>query len=244
MMVSHESNRSKLIEDAVQKPDELYNFDFHLMLTKAAERNAIIVTDPPYNINFGYRSYKDNCAEHDYIKMLAEFQGFRAVIIQYPEETIKYLGPALGTPKECWAWCYNSNINRRFRLVNFYGIEPDNSKVKQPYKNPNDRRIKALIDAGSEGTAIYDWFSDIQLVKNVSKEKTIHPCPIPESLIERIIRCVAQPGDVIWDPFMGCGTVPSVAKRLGYDFIGTEIDPIYFEVAKQRVATTIRGGSL
>ena len=48
---------------------------------------------------------------------------------------------------------------------------PDFKKVKQPYKNLHDKRIKKLIENGSEGARLYDWFDDIELVKNVSKEK-------------------------------------------------------------------------
>lgn len=205
---------------------ELADFDFE---------DAVFISDPPYNIGFKYSQHDDRMAEDDYIEMMASFQECKSVFIQYPEETMQYLVPALGIPDEVIAWCYNSNINRRFRLVNFYNIKPDFSKVKQPYKNPTDKRVKALIDAGSEGTSSYDWWSDIQLVKNVSKEKTEHPCQIPERLIERIILMTTEENDLVVDPFMGSGTVPAVAKRLGRQYIGIEKDEKYFKIAKDRL---------
>jgi hypothetical protein len=76
---------------------------------------------------------------------------------------MKYVIPALGVPDEVLAWCYNSNINRRFRLISIYGKKPDFSRVKQPYKNPTDKRVKTLIDSGSEaltymiGLVIFNW---------------------------------------------------------------------------------------
>lgn len=165
----------------------------------------LIATDPPYNINFKYNSYKDSMTDEEYIEMLNYFEEYPTAIIQYPEETMKYIVPAMGVPDEVCAWCYNSNLPRQFRLVNFYNTKVDFNKVKQPYKNPNDKRIKELIAKGSKGTRLYDWFSDIQLVKNVSREKTEHPCPIPVALMERIILLTTNEGDTVCDPFIGGG---------------------------------------
>lgn len=79
----------------------------------------------------------------------------------------------------------------------------------------------------------YDWWL-IDQVKNVSKEKTSHPCPIPEELVRKIILSTAKSGEVIIDPFCGTGTTLRIAKELGFDFFGTEIDKRYYEIAKQR----------
>ena len=197
----------------------------------------LILTDPPYNIGFKYNAYQDRLPDADYIAMLKTLRGYCDcfAVIQYPEETMRFVAPALGMPDEVIAWCYNSNIGRRFRLVSIYGRKPDYSREKQPYKNPNDKRVKKLIDAGSVGTNLYDWWQDIQLVKNVSGEKTEHPCPIPEKLAERLIKLLTLPGEVVTDPFAGGGTVPHVANRMGRVAYGIEIDPVYFGIAQERV---------
>lgn len=212
----------------------LYNCDFRAIIEDLDF--DIIITDPPYNIGFDYNQYADKMTDDQYIEMLSYFQNMPCAIIQYPEEMMKYVVPALGPPDEVLAWCYNANINRHFRLINIYNAKPDFSRVKQAYKNPNDRRVKALIEAGHEGTSLYDWFSDIQLVKNVSREKTIHPCPIPEKLIERLVLLLTKEGDTVMDPFAGCGTVKAVCEKLNRNSIGCEIDPVYYNVAKERVA--------
>lgn len=91
------------------------------------------------------------------------------------------------------------------------------------------------MESGSIGTDLYDWFDDIQQVKNVSEEKTAHPCPVPVALIERIINLCAKPGDIIYDPFMGSGTTAIAAIRTGYQFIGTELDANYHAIAEKRI---------
>ena len=216
--------------------NRVYNMDFREALIGGELPNInLVATDPLYNIGFGYNSYKDNLVDVEYIAMLSAFKGLPTAIIHYPEETMRYIVPALGVPNEVCAWCYNSNLPKQFRLVNFYGVNVDFNRVKQPYKNPNDKRVKARIEAGSEGTRLYDWFSDIQLVKNVSKEKTIHPCPIPVQLMERIILLTTEKGDTVLDPFMGCGSTAIACMNTGRNFIGFEIDKLYYDECVKRI---------
>lgn len=63
----------------------------------------------------------------------------------------------------------------------------------------------------------------------------LHPTQKPEALLERIIAASSHPGDLVLDPFMGTGTTPTVAKRLHRRYVGIELDPVYYEVACQRV---------
>ena len=214
---------------------ELINGDFknHIHLI---EDDFTIVTDPPYNINFKYNEYNDNMSDDDYIELINKLECYKMAIIHYPEESMKYFVPALGVPDEVNVWAYNSNLpGRQSRLINYYNTIPDYNKVLQPYKNPNDKRIKQQIAKGKKGTRSYDWFSDIQLVKNVSKTKYNHPCPVPVKLMERIILLTTNPGDLIVDPFCGSGTTGIACLNTGRRFIGIEIDTEYFDMASDRL---------
>jgi site-specific DNA-methyltransferase (adenine-specific) len=224
--------------------NKIYNIDFREGLKLIDEEIGLIATDPPYNINFKYDTYSDDLTEDEYIELLCEFQNYPLAIIHYPEETMKYFVPSLGIPDEVIAWCYNSNISRQFRLINFYNCKVDFNKVKQPYKNPNDKRIRKRIENGSKGTRLYDWFNDIQLVKNVSKEKTEHPCQVPVELMERIILLTTNEGDLVVDPFMGSGTTAIACINTNRRFIGFEIDEKYYELAKNRINQHIINNNL
>lgn len=107
--------------------------------------------------------------------------------------------------------------------------------VKQPYKNLEDKRIKERIENGFSGSRLYDWFSDIQLVKNVSDEKTEHPCQVPVELIKRIIILTTSENYTVFDPFMGSGTTGVACVQTGRKFIGIEIDEKYFHIACKRI---------
>jgi DNA modification methylase len=199
----------------------VFHGNFRQYLTEIPD-DAIVVTDPPYNINFPYAEHVDLMPDWEYMEMLAELSRFRKIaIIDYPEETMKWIVPALGPANHVACWCYNSNIPRRFRLISFYGVTPDYSRIKQPYKNPQDKRVQELIQSGSKGTNLYEWWDDIQLVKNVSQEKGIHPCPIPKKLALRIITLISD-GEPVFDPFAGSLTVLEAAKDLGLKSYGCE----------------------
>lgn len=66
-----------------------------------------------------------------------------------------------------------------------------------------------------------------------------HPTQKPEALLYRILLACTKPGDVVLDPFFGTGTTGAVAKRLGRRFIGIEREPVYIEVAEERIAAAL-----
>lgn len=66
-------------------------------------------------------------------------------------------------------------------------------------------------------------------------EKRMHPTQKPVRLIKRLIKVSSNEGDLVLDPFMGSGTVGAVAKALGRDFIGYEIDKDYFVRCSERI---------
>ena len=198
---------------------------------------GLVITDPPYNQGYSYNQYQDRMSEVDYIDLLSAIP-LPCVIIHYPEETINILPQALQVKcEQVVCWVYNSNTGKQSRLISWWGCKPDFRKVRQPYKNPSDKRIQKRIAEGHTGAKLYDWW-EINQVKNVSQEKTGHPCQIPEQLIERIIKTTAEPNQVIIDPFGGSGTTSKVAQELGYDSVSYEVDASYCEIIKKRVSHT------
>lgn len=201
---------------------------------RASIPKIIIVTDPPFNVGYHYNTYKDNMPEEDYYEMLAsvfEFAPF--VVIHYPEVIYKIAFQIGEFPDKVVSWVYNSNTAKQHRDIAFFGIQPNFKQYGQPYKNPNDKRIKERIAKG-QTARLYDWWN-INQVKNVSNEKTAHPCQMPLEVMKRIVGILPE-DYVIVDPFMGSGTTGLACKELGRDFVGIEMDSTYFNIAKQRVA--------
>jgi site-specific DNA-methyltransferase (adenine-specific) len=195
---------------------------------------GLTITDPPYNQGYVYNEYKDRLSETEYIELLSKIPT-PCVIIHYPEETINLLPKAIKAKcEQVVCWVYNSNTGKQSRLISWWGCKPDFRKVRQPYKNLNDKRIQKRIAEGKTGAKLYDWW-EINQVKNFSKEKTEHPCQIPEALISRIIKITAKEGETIIDVFGGSGTTIKVANELGYNAISFDINEAYSLITKERL---------
>ena len=82
---------------------------------------------------------------------------------------------------------------------------------------------------------MYDWFSDIQLEKNVSKGKSSHPCQIPVALMERLILLLTNESSIVIDPFMGVGSTGQACRNLNRRFVGIEISKKYYKLARSRL---------
>lgn len=200
-------------------------------------KNCVIVTDPPFNVGYGYRSYKDRKAEDEYWSWLREiieacpFAG--AVVIHYPEGICR-LSMELGrAPERVVSWVYNSNTAKQHRDVAFYGIKPDFRKVTQPYKNPKDKRILERIARGIPGGRLYDWWY-VNQTKNVAKKGIPHPCVMPTKVMENAIGVLPECMTVV-DPFMGSGTTGVACANLDRRFVGIEMDSEYFAIAERRI---------
>jgi DNA modification methylase len=82
------------------------------------------------------------------------------------------------------------------------------------------------------GCGVY-CFRDLSL-QGQSNDKE-HPTQKPLSLMKWCIENYTQPGDTIFDPFMGSGTTGVAAVKTGRNFIGCEISPEYFAIAQRRI---------
>ena len=76
----------------------------------------------------------------------------------------------------------------------------------------------------ASGAPLNDWWTDISPIKRGFNEATGYPTQKPEGLLERVITASSNEGDIVFDCFMGSGTTPAVAMRLGRQFIGTDIN--------------------
>ena len=69
--------------------------------------------------------------------------------------------------------------------------------------------------------------------------KAAHYATFPERLVEPCILAGCPEGGTVLDPFAGSGTTGVVAKRLRRNFVGCEINPDYWQMAKERISTTM-----
>jgi len=217
----------------------------------------MIFGDPDYNvgIKYGARTYTKNFDEYIdwYIELTKESMRVlkddgNLFMLNYPKQNahlrVKYLDNIYPLVNE-YVWVYNTNVGhtpKRFTtahrtILHIRKTEKNKfykDNVTVPYKNPTDKRILHNLKNGSKGRMPYDWFY-LNLVKNVSKEKTEHPCQIPQKLTEMLIKSCTMPNNIVLVLFGGSGSELEVCKLLKRQYISAEIDPKYHELILSRL---------
>ena len=89
------------------------------------------------------------------------------------------------------------------------------------------------------GTALHDVWHDINYLSSGAKERLGYPTQKPVALLERIISASSNEGDLVMDPFCGCGTTIEAARKLKRDFIGIDISPFACNMIKKRRLSNI-----
>ncbi len=98
-------------------------------------------------------------------------------------------------------------------------------------------RYKRYLDE-MPGVPIQDFWADIGPVASQAKERLGYPTQKPEALLERIIVASSNEGDVVLDPFCGCGTAVAVAERLNRRWIGIDVTHIAISLMRYRLHDT------
>lgn len=218
----------------------------------------MVYGDPDYNVGvkYGDKSYTKTFDE--YIEWYVELakESLRVLkdtgnmfLINYPKQNaylrVNYLDKACYGVSD-YVWIYNTNVGhtpKRFTTAHRSILHCRKSKsnkfykdnVAVPYKNPTDRRILRNLANGSRGRMPYDWFY-FDLVKNVSREKTLHACQIPQKLSEVLIESCTMLGDIVLILFGGSGSEIEVCKVLNRQYISAEVDEKYYKMILDRLS--------
>ena len=102
-------------------------------------------------------------------------------------------------------------------------------------------RYKRYLDE-VQGTLLQDVWTDISPINAVAAERLGYPTQKPEALLERIILSSSNEGDVVLDPFCGCGTAIAVAQRLKRRWVGIDITHLAVNLMKHRLLTAFGEG--
>ena len=124
----------------------------------------------------------------------------------------------------------------------------DHESVKEPAIHSTDRRSgegRLTYDGKRQGDKGTGQEAFVSIVDKRNKRdvwtiaikpfKGAHFAVMPESLVEPCVLAGSAEGDTVLDPFTGSGTVAVVALRHGRNFVGTELNPEYGEIAKDRI---------
>ena len=120
-------------------------------------------------------------------------------------------------------------------------------KSKRYLKREWNKDTKRIVNAKDEFGHVQYITIDQEKVDDVweltylmpaARERLGYPTQKPEALLERIIRASSNEGDVVLDPFCGCGTAIAVAERLGRRWMGIDITHLAISLLKSRLQST------
>ena len=85
------------------------------------------------------------------------------------------------------------------------------------------------------GIAVHDVWADIEPINAAARERLGYPTQKPIALLERIIQASSNEGDVVLDPFCGCGTTVAAAQKLDRRWIGIDITQLAISLIRYRL---------
>lgn len=244
----------------------LYNIDcLECLADFPAEKVALTVTSPPYNIG---KEYEQKLPLDEYLNWCARWisEIYRITVprgafwLNLGYLSIPSRAKAIPIPYLLWdrvpffliqevIWHYGAGVagskffSPRNEKFLWYVKNPDRytfnlDEVRDPnVKYPNQKK-NGKIKVNSKGKNPTDvWqFPKVTSGKNrSSKERTSHPAQFPIAVIKRILKASSNPNDIVLDPFMGSGTTAIAALDLQRPVIGFEIREDYCEMAAKRI---------
>ena len=193
-----------------------------------------VVTDPPYGLNYTPDSRKQiaNDSRRSFARLLAILPD--AIVRTGADRLAMFTRwdvwgqifdrfGDLYPPCNCLVWDKNdtgrgncNHMGNSHELV--YVSAPANHVMRV-----NARRPLNIVRSSKVGT-----------------NDMAHPTEKPAEVMQFIVECMALPGELVCDPFMGSGTTGVACARLGRRFVGVEIEPRYFDIACRRIEEAYR----
>ena len=113
----------------------------------------------------------------------------------------------------------------------------DEERLHYPKKADGRLRLKNYLDE-MEGVAVQDVWTDIGPIGGTSPERMGYPTQKPLALLERIIAASSNEGEVVLDPFCGCGTAIDAAQTLRRRWVGIDITYLAVDLIEKRLRHT------
>lgn len=129
-----------------------------------------------------------------------------------------------------------SNLQKAYREHSRGTVYDYAEHVALAKKLDEEGRLPATFMVVAPGSWNLDVWDDINRMRTLNTEqsrrrKQMHVCPLQLDTVERLINRYTNPGDLVYDPFGGIGTVPLVAIRMGRQGCMTELNPDYYRDA-------------
>jgi site-specific DNA-methyltransferase (adenine-specific) len=226
-------------------------------LMKQIANNSIdlIFADPPFNIGIKYDNYNDKKSYEEYYRWSEKWlkECYRilkktgTIYIAIGDEfaaEINIILKRTGFYFRNWIiWYYTFGQNQRKKFnrahthIFYFTKSVENFTFNDDVvRIPSARQLVYNDKRAHPKGKVPDDVWEFSRVCGTFKERLgNHPCQMPESLLERIIKTSSNENNLVFDPFGGTGTTAYVAKKLKRNYITMDISEKYFEVIQKRL---------
>jgi site-specific DNA-methyltransferase (adenine-specific) len=222
-------NLKKAEWDTFKNEEEFFNFTFDWidkLISKLKDTGSIYIFNTPYNCAYILQYLvKKGLIFRNWITWdKRDGLGYSKKKYANGQETILFFTKSNNYIFNCDAIRTPYESEERIKHASKKGILKNG---KRWYPNPNGRLCGEV------------WHFSSQRHKEKVNGKVVklpHITPKPLDLIERIVKASSNEGDLILDCFMGIGTTAIVSKKLGRNYIGTELNEEYIKLADRRLS--------
>lgn len=239
--------------------------NLELMKQLPNESISLIYCDILYNTGKKFKDYDDNLGtpqqaiewyEPRLIEMKRLLKNTGSIYLQCDYRLVYYLKVKMDEIFGIYnfqndiIWCYNgggvtkSRFNKKHDNILFYS-KSNNFNFNTQYQPYNENSAKRLLNQhkGKDksdkliiGTPMVDWWNDIKCIVNPENiEYENYNTQKPKALLERIIQASSNQGDLVADFFCGSGTTCIVAKELGRNYLGCDINQKAIDITYDRL---------
>lgn len=202
----------------------------------------LVLTDPPYKMNHstgGCTNIGMKDRWNGNIKAGNTVMGFDTSIKF--SDWLPDVYRVLKDGSHCYIFCNDKNLQELLNEATSVGFRESNVLVWM--KNnacPNRYYMKncefVLFLYKGKAKPICNMSSKSAFdCKNINGKNKLHPTEKPVEILEMLIKNSTNIGETVIDPFMGSGSTGVACVNTNRNFIGMEIDPKYFEIAKKRI---------
>lgn len=226
-----------------------------VMKTLPSKSIDLIFADPPFNIGIKYDVHNDNMPYEEYYnwskKWIKEthrlLKDNGTIYIAIGDEFAAEINIILKRTGFyfrnwiVWYYTFGQNQRKKFNRSHTHILYFTKGKKQFTFNDleirvPSARQLIYKDKRANPLGKIPDDIWQFSRVCGTFKERIgKHPCQMPESLLERIIRVSSNEGDIILDPFGGTGTTSAVAKKFKRKFLTMEISEEYYNIILRRL---------
>ncbi len=200
---------------------EYHNEDCMVGMARYPDKHFdLAIVDPPYGGNDAI-GMKDCKNANKQATARTEYKLFQNVA-----PTIEYFNELKRVSKHQIIWG-----------ANFYkGVDLSGGRIVWDKKGTAFGRAELAYYSKSKSVEIFEYTWNGMLQENMkNKETRIHPTQKPVALYKWLLKNYAKPGDKILDTHVGSASSLIACHDMGFDAVGFELDPDYYEASKQRL---------